>query len=78
MTRLFTKDIRIGLGDRLIIIDLSITVPYNKITTIIGSNGCRKITLLKAMTRIIPHRLGSIILDGERISNEKAAISLFF
>ncbi|MCC3358218.1 ABC transporter ATP-binding protein [Bacillus sp. REN16] len=70
MVRLFTKDLQIGYGDRLIVKDLSIEIPDKKITTIIGSNGCGKSTLLKAMTRVIPHQSGSIILDGESISRE--------
>ncbi|MEH7381828.1 ABC transporter ATP-binding protein [Bacillus sp. JJ1533] len=70
MVRLFTKDLHIGYGDRVIVKDLSIEIPDQKITTIIGSNGCGKSTLLKAMTRVIPHQSGSIILDGESISKE--------
>lgn len=68
MVRLYTEDLHIGYGERLIIRDLSIEIPDKKITTIIGSNGCGKSTLLKAMTRIIPHQTGSIILDGSHIS----------
>lgn len=70
MVRLFTEDLHISYGDRLIVKDLSIEIPDKKITTIIGSNGCGKSTLLKAMTRIIPHQAGSIVLDGESISKE--------
>ncbi|GAA0316871.1 ABC transporter ATP-binding protein [Bacillus carboniphilus] len=68
MVRLYTEDLHIGYGERLIVRDLSIEIPDKKITTIIGSNGCGKSTLLKAMTRIIPHQTGSIILDGSHIS----------
>jgi len=70
MVHLYTDHVHIGYGERSIVKDLSIEIPDKKITTIIGSNGCGKSTLLKAMTRIIPHQLGSIILDGKRITEE--------
>ncbi|MBO1005487.1 ABC transporter ATP-binding protein [Pseudogracilibacillus auburnensis] len=70
MSRLYTDGLHISYGERLIVKDLSVTIPDKKITTIIGSNGCGKSTLLKAITRIIPHRSGSIILDGKDIGEE--------
>ncbi|HZG83056.1 MAG TPA: ABC transporter ATP-binding protein [Brevibacillus sp.] len=70
MVRLYTSDLRIGYGERLIVKDLSLNIPDQKITAIIGSNGCGKSTLLKAITRIIPHQSGAVILDGEPIAKE--------
>ncbi len=70
MVRLFTKDLNVGYGDGLIVKGLSIEIPDHKITAIIGPNGCGKSTLLKAMTRIISHHSGSIILDGKHLSEE--------
>lgn len=70
MIRLSTKDLSIGYGERLIVKNLSVSIPDKKITTIIGSNGCGKSTLLKAITRIIPHKSGSVLLDGKEISKE--------
>lgn len=70
MVRLYTKDLNIGYGERLIIKDLSIEIPDKQITTIIGSNGCGKSTLLKAITRIISHQSGTILLDGQEIAQE--------
>jgi iron complex transport system ATP-binding protein len=68
MVRLSTNDISIGYGERLIVKSLSIQIPDKQITTIIGPNGCGKSTLLKAITRIISHQSGSILLDGKDIS----------
>lgn len=70
MTRLYTQDLSVSYGERLIVKNLGIEIPDKKITTIIGSNGCGKSTLLKAMTRIIPHQTGSILLDGKSITKE--------
>lgn len=40
MARLYTEALNIGYGERLIVKNLSVTIPDKKITTIIGSNGC--------------------------------------
>ncbi len=74
MVRLYTNNLKIGYGERLIVKDLSVEIPDKKITTIIGSNGCGKSTLLKAITRIIPHQSGNVILDGGDISKENTKI----
>ena len=59
MVRLYTDDLNIRYGERLIVKNLSIEIPDKKITTIIGANGCGKSTLLKAITRIISHTIGN-------------------
>ncbi|WML41756.1 ABC transporter ATP-binding protein [Neobacillus sp. OS1-2] len=74
MVRLYTNDLNIGYGERLIVKNLSVKIPDRKITTIIGSNGCGKSTLLKAITRIIPQQSGTIVLDGKNISKENTKI----
>jgi iron complex transport system ATP-binding protein len=68
MIRLSTEQLSIGYGERLIVKNLSVEIPDKKITTIIGPNGCGKSTLLKAITRIISHQSGNILLDGNDIS----------
>jgi iron complex transport system ATP-binding protein len=68
MVRLSTDQLSIGYGEALIVKNLSIEIPDKKITTIIGPNGCGKSTLLKAITRIISHQSGNILLDGNDIS----------
>ncbi|MGX4586165.1 ABC transporter ATP-binding protein [Paenibacillus chitinolyticus] len=74
MVRLYTDELNIGYGERLIVKNLSVSFPDQKITTIIGANGCGKSTLLKAATRIISHQSGSILLDGELISKENTKV----
>lgn len=74
MVRLYTDGLNIGYSERLIVKDLSVQIPDKKITTIIGPNGCGKSTLLKAITRIISHQSGTVILDGENISKENTKI----
>ncbi|WP_010648705.1 ABC transporter ATP-binding protein [Oceanobacillus massiliensis] len=74
MFRLQTENISISYGESLIVKDLSIEIPDKKITTIIGANGCGKSTLLKAITRIISHQAGSVVLDGEDISKQNTKL----
>lgn len=74
MFRLQTDNINISYGEQLIIKNLSVTIPDKKITTIIGANGCGKSTLLKAITRIISHQSGSVVLDGEDISKQNTKL----
>lgn len=70
MNRLFSTELSIGYDDRLIVKNLSVSIPDKQITTIIGPNGCGKSTLLKAITRIIPHQTGNILLDGQNIHKQ--------
>lgn len=74
MVRLYTDDLSIGYGEQLIVKDLSVQIPNQKITTIIGPNGCGKSTLLKAITRIISHQSGAVVLDGKNVSKENTKV----
>lgn len=47
--------------------DLSIEVPDGKITVLIGPNGCGKSTTLRALSRLLKPRNGSVVLDGRDI-----------
>lgn len=70
MIRLYTDALNVGYDGHLIVKNLSIEIPDKQITTIIGPNGCGKSTLLKAITRIISHDSGAVVLDGKNISKE--------
>lgn len=74
MVRLYTDGLNIGYDQRLIVKNLSVLIPDKKITTIIGPNGCGKSTLLKAITRIISHQSGEVVLDGKDITKESTKI----
>ncbi len=74
MVRLYTDGLNIGYDQRLIVKNLSVLIPDKKITTIIGPNGCGKSTLLKAITRIISHQSGAVVLDGKNIAKENTKI----
>ena len=67
MSAIQTDQVAIGYSNTLIIDNLSVSIPQNKITTIIGPNGCGKSTLLKAVSRILKTKKGAVYLDGHAI-----------
>lgn len=67
MDNIKVEGIRVGYGDKVIIEELSISIPMGKTTTIIGPNGCGKSTLLKSIGRILNIKKGAIYLNGKEI-----------
>ncbi|MDO5422315.1 MAG: ABC transporter ATP-binding protein [Eubacteriales bacterium] len=70
------EHLQVGYDKKVIVQDMSITIPDHKISVIIGSNGCGKSTLLKAFARLLPPMKGEILLDGRsysRIPSKKLA-----
>lgn len=67
MTTLSAERLTIGYEDRIIVQDLHLEIQPNKITAIIGPNGCGKSTILKTMSRLHPSLSGVVYLDGKMI-----------
>ena len=57
-----------GYDHKTILHGISLEIPSNKISVIIGSNACGKSTLLKTMARLIKPSEGAVLLDDEPIS----------
>ena len=57
-----------GYRGKMVLKDISLTIPAGKIVMILGENGCGKTTLLKAMAGLLPYE-GSIKVDGEEVKN---------
>lgn len=53
--------------------DVSISVPEGTLVSLLGSNGAGKSTCLKAISRIVKARAGSILFDGIDITSLDAA-----
>ncbi|WP_377887888.1 ABC transporter ATP-binding protein [Alkalihalobacillus sp. R86527] len=70
MSRLYAENLKVAYGERDIVKDLKIEIPDREITTIIGPNGCGKSTVLKALSRILNPKAGTVCLDGKSISKE--------
>lgn len=56
-----------GYGNVPVFHNLNFEIPAGQITTLIGSNGSGKSTILKTMSRIIAPSNGVVYLDGESI-----------
>ncbi|WP_448058615.1 ABC transporter ATP-binding protein [Cellulomonas hominis] len=52
--------------------DLSVSIPRESFTVIIGPNGCGKSTLLRALARTLRPRAGQVLLDGEPIERMRS------
>lgn len=58
-----------GYDKKIIINDINIVIPKNKISVIIGANACGKSTLLKTLARLIKPVSGKVTLDEKEISS---------
>ncbi|WP_312198008.1 ABC transporter ATP-binding protein [Anaerospora hongkongensis] len=67
MNSIATKNLAIAYDEAVIVNKLDLQIPQGKITSIIGSNGCGKSTILKAIGRILKPCAGQVCLNGEDI-----------
>ena len=67
VSRLEARGVDLSYDQRVVVEDLSLTVPDGRITAIVGPNACGKSTLLRAMARILRPQRGTVLLDGESI-----------
>ena len=70
MNCISTKNLNISYGNLDIVKDLNLDIPKGKITTIIGSNGCGKSTILKTIARIIQPKSGDIFVNNINIKDQ--------
>lgn len=62
--RLEASALSLAYDGRVIVGDLSLTIPAGRVTAIIGPNGCGKSTLLRGFGRLLPPAAGEVLLDG--------------
>lgn len=61
------KDLKLCYDEKIILDDINLDIEKGKITALIGSNGCGKSTLIKAMARILMPKTGSIEMENKDI-----------
>lgn len=71
-SRLHVDAATIGYDKRVISTDLTVSVPDDSFTVIVGPNACGKSTLLRALSRLLRPSEGQVTLDGKSIASYKA------
>lgn len=66
-SRITASNLTAGYNGIPVFDEINIEIPSGKITTMIGSNGCGKSTILKTMSRLMKPSEGAVYLDGESI-----------
>lgn len=66
------KDLTLGYGDYIVLKDINVKIPKNKITILIGSNGCGKSTLVKTMARLLKPISGKVNLGDISVFDKSA------
>lgn len=64
---LTAESLSLGYDERLVVDDLSLTIPAGALTAIVGANASGKSTLLRGLARLLRPRAGSVLLDGADI-----------
>jgi iron complex transport system ATP-binding protein len=70
--RLSAESVTLAYDQRVITQDLSVSIPDNSFTVIVGPNACGKSTLLRALSRMLKPKAGTVLLDGQSISSQPA------
>ncbi|MFC5803480.1 ABC transporter ATP-binding protein [Streptomyces formicae] len=72
MQRLTAESVTLAYDQRVIAEDLSVEIPDNSFTVIVGPNACGKSTLLRALSRMLKPSKGRVLLDGQMIHSMPA------
>jgi iron complex transport system ATP-binding protein len=62
------RGLSLGYDARLVVQDLTVTIPTGQITVIVGANASGKSTLLRGLARLLRPRAGCVLLDGHDIA----------
>jgi iron complex transport system ATP-binding protein len=69
--RLRVESATIGYDKRVISHELSVAIPDESFTVIVGPNACGKSTLLRGLSRLLRPSTGQVVLDGADITSLK-------
>jgi len=70
-SRLHVESATIGYDKRVISRELSVAIPDESFTVIVGPNACGKSTLLRGLSRLLKPSAGQVVLDGADINSFK-------
>ena len=66
-SRLEVRNLTLAYGERVVVDEVSTTIPTGKVTVVVGANACGKSTLLRGMARLLKPRTGQVLLDGKPV-----------
>ncbi|GGX84181.1 ABC transporter ATP-binding protein [Streptomyces fructofermentans] len=69
--RLRVESATIGYDRRIISEHLSVAIPDQSFTVVVGPNACGKSTLLRSLSRLLKPSAGQVVLDGSDIHSYK-------
>ncbi|MDH6615841.1 ABC-type cobalamin/Fe3+-siderophores transport system ATPase subunit/ABC-type enterobactin transport system permease subunit [Streptomyces sp. SAI-135] len=72
VNRLSADTVTLAYDQRVIAEQLSVEIPDNSFTVIVGPNACGKSTLLRALSRMLKPSQGKVLLDGQVIQSMPA------
>jgi iron complex transport system ATP-binding protein len=72
VNRLSAENVTLAYDQRVIAERLSVEIPDNSFTVIVGPNACGKSTLLRALSRMLKPQQGRVLLDGHVIQSMPA------
>jgi len=67
--RLTAQGIRLAYEGRIVVPELSLSIPDGAFTVIVGPNACGKSTLLRALSRLLTPQAGTVALDGKPLGS---------
>lgn len=68
--KLEARGVSLAYDERLVVEDLTISIPAGQVTVIVGANACGKSTLLRGLARLLRPRGGAVLLDGADIHKQ--------
>ena len=74
------KDLNLWFGDNHVLRDITMQIPKNKVTALIGQSGCGKSTLINCFNRLNDlydgcQYKGEVVIDGKNINSKKTNVS---
>ncbi len=73
--RLEVQQASIGYGDRVVLTDITFSIPHGARVAVVGPNGAGKSTLFKALVGLLPLRTGRIFVHGLPLGNHKDCVA---
>ncbi|MCF8360138.1 MAG: phosphate ABC transporter ATP-binding protein [Prolixibacteraceae bacterium] len=79
-SKIEVRGLNLKIKNKVILNDINVKIPRNKITIILGPSGCGKTTLMKSMNRLTElypemNVKGEIFIDGEEILNSRRDVT---